>query len=80
MGQPRDENQIAGYTRSDLNGALSDPGSTPGASTKPNDLAEGVGRRTRVRDPGPILGPYAARRRLGVALFGPIRNAFKTET
>ena len=31
MGQPRDENQIAGYTRSDLNGALPDPGSTPGA-------------------------------------------------
>ena len=30
-----------------------DPCSTPGASTKPNDLAEAVGQRTRVERPGP---------------------------
>jgi hypothetical protein len=53
VGQPRDENQIAGHARSGLSGALPDPGSTPGASTKPNDLAEGVGRRTRVFFPCP---------------------------
>src|SRR5438552_556392 len=30
-----------------------DPYSTPSASTKPNDIAEAIGRRTRVDRPGP---------------------------
>jgi hypothetical protein len=39
-------------------------GSTPGASTKPNDLAERVGRRTRVAFPGPNATLIAARQRI----------------
>ena len=51
MGKADDENQITGYARSGMSGALPDPGSTPGASTKANDLAERGGRRRRVNCP-----------------------------
>jgi hypothetical protein len=52
VGHLGDENQIAGHARSGLSGALPDPGSTPGASTKPNDLAEPNGQRTGGKAPG----------------------------